>query len=358
MKQTIKNPTLQRSPREFCFASIDFFQFAVEIRNKMIKPALWNYLIIFLLLPLLALSPPPVKERSAFLFAYYSGDGGSGLHLALSENGWKYQILKKGKSFLKPGLGNYVLLDPHLMQTPDGIFHLVWATGKARKELGYAWSKNLIDWSPQSLIKVMEKDSLVLNVSGPELHYDAASQKFILLWASTVPGKFPETDNSRDSLPGGYRLNHRIYRKTSSDLVNWSASEIWYEPGYSVSDPTLALDSGRCYLLFKDATNLGSNFQHNVKLVQGYAPGGTFPVEKPILVSKRSHAEAPTALRIDSQFVVFYHRYKSGKTGASFTKDFKKWKDVSDSISFPRGAKHGCILKIPQKLADKLRHQD
>jgi hypothetical protein len=324
----------------------------------MKRPSFARGLLVFLLLPLFSLSPPPGKERSLFLFAYYTGDGGSGLHLALSEDGWKYQALKKGKSFLRPGIGDYILLDPHLMQSQDGIFHLVWATGKSRKEIGYAWSKNLIDWSPQSLIKVMEKDSLVLNVSGPELHYDGASQKFILLWASTVPGKFPETDNSRDSLPGGYRLNHRIYRKTSSDLVNWSGSEIWYEPGYPVSDPTIATDSGRSYLFFQDATNKGSNFQHNVKVVQGYSPGGSFPVEKPILVSKRTHAEAPTAVRIDSQFVVFYHRYKSGKTGASFTKDFKKWKDVSDSISFPRGAKHGCILKIPARLADKLRDLD
>ena len=324
----------------------------------MPKHSLKNRLLLLLLFPLLSLSPPAGKERHPYLFAYYSGDGGSGLQLALSEDGWKYQPLKKGKSFLKPGIGDYVLLDPHLMQTPDGLFHLVWATGKNRNEIGYAWSKNLIDWSPQSLIKVMEKDGLVLNVSGPELHYDAASQKFILLWASTVPGKFPETDNSGDSLPGGYRLNHRIYRKTSSDLGSWSASEIWYEPGHAVCDPTIAGDSGRCYLLFQDATNQGNNFQHNVKVVQGFSPGGSFPVEKPLLVSKRTHAEAPTAIRIDSQFVVFYHRYKSGKTGASFTKDFKKWKDVSDSISFPRGAKHGSILRITEKVADKLRDQN
>jgi hypothetical protein len=320
-------------------------------------PVIQNTWLIILLLPLFSLSPPAKKHADPYLFAYYSGDGAGGLHLALSEDGWKYQALKKGKSFLKPGVGNYLLLDPHLMQSPDGIFHLVWATGTGRKDIGYAWSKNLIDWSPQSLIKVMEKDSLVLNVSGPELHFDAASQRFILIWASTVPGKFPETDNSRDSLPGGYRYNHRLYRKTSPDLGTWSASEIWYEPGFSVCDPTMATDSGRCFLFFKDASNIGSNFQHNVKAVPGYSVAGAFPVEKLGLVSKRTHAEAPTAIRIDSQFVVFYHRYKSGKTGASFTKDFKKWKDVSDSISFPRGAKHGSILRISERIAGKLRDE-
>ena len=88
---------------------------------------------------------------------------------------------------------------------------------------------------------------------------------------------------------------------------------------------------------------------------RGLAP---FPAEKPLQVSKRTHAEAPTAIRIDSHFVVFYHRYKSGKAGASFTKDFKKWKDASDSASFPKGARQGCILQIPEKIASRLRDQE
>ena len=314
-----------------------------------------NRLFLLLLFPLLSLSPPPKKRSDSFLFAYFSGDGGSGLHLALSEDGWKYQPLKKGRSFLRPGVGDYVLRDPHLLQTPDGIYHLVWATGDNRRDLGYAWSRNLIDWSPQSLIKVMEKDSMALQVSGPELHYDAASRHFILFWAATVPGKFPDTDGNLDSLPGGRRLNPRIYRKTSPDLSSWSASELWFNPGYPVSDATVASDSGRYYLFFRDASNLPGNFKHQIKTVSGYSLSGSFPAEKPPLVSRRSHAAAPAAIRIDSQFVVFYHRYKSGKTVASLTRDFKKWKDVSDSISFPRGAKHGCILRIPEKIAGSLR---
>jgi hypothetical protein len=320
---------------------------------------LFRFLPVLLLLTLVSLMPLRKKEADPYLFAYYSGDGGSGLHLAWSEDGRKFQVLKKGKSFLKPGVGDYLFLDPHLMQSPDGIYHLVWAAGHNRKDIAYAWSKNLIDWSPQSLIKVMEKeDSLVLGLSGPEMRFDQDDQRFFLTWACTVKGKFPETARNQDSIPGGFTLNPRLYRKSSSDLSNWSSSELWLDPGYPVSDASIVSDSGRNYLLFHDASNLPGNFQHNVKLLKGFSLSSGSSSEKPVLVSKRTHAEAPAGIRIDSNYVVFYHRYKSGKTGASITRDFKKWKDYSDSVSFPKGARHGCLLQVPEKVMKKLKNEE
>lgn len=322
-----------------------------QIRTRFLLRSLQS----FLLLPLISASIPAKKAADYYLFAYYSGDGGSGLHLAWSGNGRQFQVLKKGKSFLRPGVGDYLFLDPHLMQSPDGIFHLVWASGRNRRDLAYAWSKNLIDWSPQSLIRVMEKDSLAYGISGPEIHYDEEARRYQLSWACTVPGKFPDTDENLDSLPGGLRLNPRIYRKTASSPGNWSETELWFNPGYPVSDASLLRDSSKVFLFFKDASNQANNFQHNVKMVQGTSVSGSFPKDNPVMASRRTHAEAPSVIRVDSSILVFYQRYKTGKTGASITRDFKKWKDYSDSVSLPKGARHGCVLKVSEKLISRLR---
>ena len=142
--------------------------------------------------------PGKKKKSDPHIYAYHVGDGASGLHLAWSENGFKWQILKSGKGIVKPGIGDYVMLDPHLSQSPDGVFHLVWSTGQHRKDVGYCFSKNLIEWSAQRLIPVMENDSVVLNAKSPELFYDVDGKRFMLFWASTVPGKFKDTDIQND----------------------------------------------------------------------------------------------------------------------------------------------------------------
>lgn len=314
-------------------------------------------IILMLLLPLLSFylfEPTKKKKPDPFLYAYYSGDGTSGLHLAWSEDGFKWQPLKSGKSFVKPGIGDYIMRDPNLYQDPDGIFHLVWSTGISRKEIGYAYSRNLIDWSVQRTIPVMEKDSVVLNAWAPELLFDADGKRFMLYWASSVPGKFRETEKQNDSLPGGYRYNHRIYRKFSTDLKEWSPTELFFEPGFNCTDATICTDSGKVMMFYKDGTQIGKNIQNNIRMsTSGFVSGGFST--KPSLVSRRVWAEAPTGVRLDSQYVVYFHKYRTRKMGAVLTKDFKKWKDVSDSLSFPKGVQHGTVLRIPEKTMEKLR---
>ena len=297
--------------------------------------------------------PGKKKKMDPFIYAYHFGDGGSGLHLAWSEDGFKWQLLKGGKSFVKPGIGDYVMMDPHLSQTQDGMYHLVWSTGPRRKDLGYSYSKNLIDWAAQRLIPVMENDSLVLNAKSPELLYDADEQRFMIFWSSTVPGNFKDSDKQNDSLPSGFKFNNRIYRKFSSDLRSWGPTELFFEPGFNCSDASISTDSGRIMMFYKDGTQMGKNIQNNIKMSTSGSLTNGYSI-KPNLISRRTWAEAPTGTRIDSQFVVYFHKYRNRKIGAMGTRDFKKWKDISDTLSFPKGIGSGCVLQVPLKTLEKL----
>ena len=65
----------------------------------------------------------------AFLFSYFTGNGEDGLHLAWSRDGYHWERLNGGKSFLRPEVGESKLMrDPCLLRGPDGTFHLVWTT--------------------------------------------------------------------------------------------------------------------------------------------------------------------------------------------------------------------------------------
>ena len=95
---------------------------------------------------------------------------------------------------LKPDVGNQkVMRDPSIVQGPDGIFHLVWTSSwRGDKGFGYASSKDLIHWSEQQFIPVMEHEPTTVNVWAPELFYDDEGKQFIIIWASCIPGDLKE----------------------------------------------------------------------------------------------------------------------------------------------------------------------
>src|SRR5690606_19643360 len=106
-----------------------------------------------------------------------------------------------GRSFLRPEIGaNKLMRDPSMVQGPDGTFHLVWTSGwKGDKGFGYASSKDLLHWSGQQFIPVMEHEPNTVNVWAPELYYDQATAQFIIIWASTIPHRFPRGVEEEDN---------------------------------------------------------------------------------------------------------------------------------------------------------------
>jgi hypothetical protein len=137
-----------------------------------------------------------------FLFTSFRGNGEDGLHLAWSTNGYRWQALNGDRSFLKPQVGaSRIMRDPCLAEGPDGTFHLVWTsawTVEKGKLLGHACSKDLITWSEQQAVPVMENEPNTRNIWAPELFWDKAKARWLIFWSSTIPGKFPETDSTGD----------------------------------------------------------------------------------------------------------------------------------------------------------------
>lgn len=110
----------------------------------------------FLFLMLTAVLCGIHSEASAdtiYLFTSFRGNG-DGLHLAASDDGYKWTELPG--IFLEPTVGSKLMRDPHLLPGPDGVFRLVWTTGWNDQGIGYASSKDLVNWSEQKYIPVME----------------------------------------------------------------------------------------------------------------------------------------------------------------------------------------------------------
>src|SRR5512134_616761 len=94
---------------------------------------------------------------TAYLFTYFIRNGEDGLHLAWSEDGYNWQPVGEGRSFLTPVIGSKEKLtrDPCVVRGPDGTYHMVWTSGWWERGIGYASTKDFITWSAQKEIPVM-----------------------------------------------------------------------------------------------------------------------------------------------------------------------------------------------------------
>jgi len=287
-----------------------------------------------------------------YLFTSFRDNGQDGLHLAISTNGYRWHALKNDRSFLRPEVGDKIMRDPCLAQGPDGTFHMVWTSGwtaEKGKVIGYAQSKDLVHWSGQKAIPLMENEPATRNIWAPEVFYQAAQGRWLVFWSSTIPGRFPETDQTGDD---GY--NHRFYCTTTTDFQSFSGSRLLYDPGFNVIDATLLRAEGKFYLVFKDERK--QPLKKNLRCAVANQPEG--PYGQPTEPFTGDWVEGPSAIKVGDQYLVYFDHYAQPQYyGAVRSKDLRHWEDCSKEMSFPKGQRHGTVLRIPPKVAGPLLTQ-
>ena len=229
-------------------------------------------------------------EDEVFMFSYFMGNGESGLHLAWSEDGYEWQAIGNGTSFLTPGAGEDRLMrDPCIIRGRDGNFHMVWTVSWNERGIGYATSPDLINWSEQQYIPVMEHEPDARNTWAPELYYDEDEDIYMIYWSTTIEGLYPETQAEEES---GY--NHRKYYVTTRDFEEFSQTRLFYEPGFNVIDGTIQKKDDEYILFIKDETI--DPPEKNIRITRSdRLTGGYGPASEPI--TGDYWAEGPTVAR-------------------------------------------------------------
>ncbi len=284
---------------------------------------------------------------TAYLFTYFTGNGADGLHLAWSEDGYRWEALGGGVSFLKPEVGKDRLMrDPSVALGPDGTYHMVWTSGWWDRVIGHASTRDFLHWSEQQAIPVMEHEPTARNSWAPELVWDAGRARFLMYWASTLPGAFPETAGSSEDA-----LNHRIYATTTSDWKTFEPTRLFCEPGFSVIDAApLPGSDGRCRLVVKDET-VNPPKKHLRIAVADDPEGPWREFSSPF---SRDWVEGPTAIRVGDATVVYFDVYREKHYGALRSTDLVHWEDITSEISLPPGVRHGTMIEVPRSVIDAL----
>lgn len=282
------------------------------------------------------------QQDNVYMFSYFKNNGKDGLHLAYSHDGYKWTALKNDKSFLQPILSKDSLMrDPCIIRGADGKFHMVWTVSWNAKGIGYASSSDLINWSAQQYIPVMEPEDSARNCWAPEINYDSKKKQYVIYWATTIRGKYPAPDPTAES---GY--NHRMYYTTTKDFKTFSKTALLYDKGFNVIDATIIKRHSDYVMFLKDET-IKPSPQKNIRIATSKKLTGGFSKPSEPITGKY-WAEGPTVTKIGKDWVVYFDKYRDHKYGAIASTDLVNWTDVSDKISLPPGIRHGTIFTITQ----------
>jgi hypothetical protein len=239
--------------------------------------------------------------------------------------------------------------DPFILEGRDGMFHMVWTVSWRERGIGYAFSKDLLTWSEQKYLPVMEHEPTARNCWAPEMVYDDENAQYLIFWATTIPGRFPQTDGQNSKGPGDPGLNHRLYCVTSKDMRTFSPTRLFFDQGFNVIDATIAKDGAKYLMFLKDETNAPLVPEKNIRWTSADQAGGPYPPVS-AAITGQFWCEGPSAIRIGEDLVVYFDRYRENRYGAVVTRDMKVWKDISDRLKFPAGARHGTIFRVSEPV--------
>jgi hypothetical protein len=299
----------------------------------------WLGALLSLHLPMLATAE--VNRDSVYIFTSFHDADQKYLRFLYSFDGYHWTNVPG--TFLAADVGtNKQFRDPSAACGPDGVFRLVWTAGwHGDQGFGCASSRDLIHWSEQRFVPVMTNEPTTVNVWAPEVFYDSQAKDFMVTWASTIPGRFPDKLEKHDN-------NHRLYFTTTADFTNFAPAKLFYDPGFSVIDPFILKEGNRYVLVCKD------NSRPNLNLRVAFGNSATGPWTNASEPFTEKFTEGPCALKVGDEWLVYFDAYRKRIYGAVKTRDFKTFKDATSEVVFPEGHKHGTAIKVPRWILDGL----
>jgi hypothetical protein len=179
------------------------------------------------------------RAQQEWVFAYFREPGTQGIYLAMSHDGYHFTPLNEDQPWIKPQQPGEIMRDVFITRGPDRKFHMVWTWGWHGNSLGYAESLDLIHWSPQKQIPIMQDYPETRNVWAPEIYWDARRREWLVIWSSSMNGS---------------DAGNRIYSSLTADFQQFSKPSVFFDPGYVVIDATMFHGAKNWYLVFKDQT--------------------------------------------------------------------------------------------------------
>lgn len=288
-----------------------------------------------------------------YVLAYFRTEA-EAMHLAISEDAKNWEPLNDNEPVLTGTVGAQTLRDPFVMCDQEGTYHLLSTDGWRSQHIVHAESPDLLEWSEQELIPVMTDVEGTINSWAPECFYDREEDLYRLVWSSTV---LEDDVDPADVEVTSELWDHRIWSATTEDFEEFTPSAVFFDPGYSVIDATVAYHDGTYHMVFKDergSNDLDTEFK---ALRTATAENGGGPFENVSDFVSPAPVEGPAVFEHDEEWYLLYDHFVEGHWGASRSADFEDWDVITDQMAFPPGPRHGSVLEVEDELGERLRER-
>jgi hypothetical protein len=300
------------------------------------------------------------------LFPYFLNNGETGVYLASSSDGRRFESLNEGKPIFTPPEwpdGQHLTRDPSIVYH-DGKFHMVWTSNWSGRVFGYASSPDLVTWSEP--LKVTPFDPSLPdeeqpdNVWAPELSFDPVQKDFQILFSSTVPREEHDGDGSEDR----HGNDHRIYSIRTKDFKSFSKPAVLFDQNFSVIDGQMALDdrgteSGdddRWVMAIKREQNQPEGKNLRLSFNNAAQSDDWTPASKPILgpgspLRPKEQVEGPSLVRFSNEWLLYADAFTSGHYTLIISPDLEGWTDETKELKIPaRHPRHGTFFVVDREL--------
>lgn len=270
-------------------------------------------------------------------FSYFTSNGETGLHLALSIDGLNWQSVNNGESLFRSEVGDENLMrDPFILPDPDGSgYHCLWTTGWRGRSIGYAFSPDLITWSEGRALSVLDALPGGRNAWAPEAIFDETTGEYLIFFSVMQPEQYE---------------GHRMYGVRTKDFHKVSPAEMFYDPGFSVIDAHLIQDPARdrWVMIVKDERE---GHKH-LFACTGPSPLGPWSVSVNPVAGHLT--EGATSFKTKEGWIILYDAYGDHEYRAFTSKDLNRFDPLSAPLHFPGRVRHGTVFPLTESVYEEL----
>lgn len=309
-------------------------------------------LIIFVL-SLSSCQQEKPEEYSAYLFAYFTGNGPGEeqVRYAISQDGMSYFALNDNQPVIdsKAISRSGGVRDPHILRGEDGMFYMV-LTDLYVPEMGWQntamvmlKSKDLINWE-HSVVDIPqtfpEQYGDVFRVWAPQTIYDPATSKYMLYWSMLQPG--------------GRDIIYYAYANADFTGLESAPKQLLFKEGACIDGDIVAKD-GKYYMFFKneDEDAKGIMLAISDKINEGYV------VQEGFVDQTDDAVEGSGTFQLigSDTYILMYDMYTSGKYQFCETQDLTSFKVIDEAINMNFHPRHGSIIPITEEELNSLMMQ-
>ncbi|WP_233752666.1 family 43 glycosylhydrolase [Flavilitoribacter nigricans] len=298
----------------------------------------------------LASCQPTEPDYSAYLFAYFTGNGPGEeqVHYAISKDGYHYQALNDNRPVIdsKTISESGGVRDPHILRGQDGQFYMV-VTDLYVPEMGWQntamvllKSSDLVNWTHTVIdIPATYPDNFgdVNRVWAPQTIYDPEAKKYMLYWSMR---------HNQDA-----DIIYYAYANADFTGLESEPKQLLFKKGACI-DGDIVLKDGKCYLFFKneDEGAKGIMLAISDQINEGYE------VQEGFVDQTDDAVEGSGTFKLigTDQYILMYDLYTAGKYQFCVTDDLQNFQVIDEDISMDFHPRHGSVIPITRKEQERL----